>query len=691
MTTTTANVFQNHSRCHHRRAMVSTTRRRKNNDDKSSFKARFVCAKKTAELDVATGVGIEKLRSGKATTTTTTTTTIASPPFPRRRPPHYPSEYTPGTAVVGGVFLATSLTTKYLTTGEAIGVSGLHRHLRRPAFLLGLLVGTHALLNALELTYLLPDGGFESANNPVRLAMAGLFVGVGSACAGGCTSGHALSGIARLSKRSLVAASIFLIVGAVTASVFDTSDAMSVVLMDSGERTWTLDLFFERMFYNADIIVPWVATVSYAVFVTVKSALKFVFIAFPVASIIVGIYTYYRYISGDDSWEENFQRLKTIRETETPKEKQQRIYDTYYQEKEGEELTPVSDVISRGAFILCTLACGFFSIAAAEAESAFHTSKLLLIWLSSLAFYAIVTFVGIGGKNKRLRAWTKSLANAVSGSFFGLALCVSGMVDPAKVSAFLSVNKKTFDPSLAIFLCVALAFAIPIFAYIKGWKTWNSSENKYQDAGLSMKRSFFGDELAQPDNPNDPFEWRILVGASIFGLGWGLAALCPGPMYVNFSAAVFDGSLRFDKGIGLFFTSFLAGQTLFRIFARVLNIDGKISSTIVLGENKETLARLSKANSLEELRVLLSKALGSSEDGMQTLKYSEGDRSVVPLTSDDDVLVMYATWESQKTSRDRNARLKIFVDESDEKKEGETQSPSEEAKRKASHGAAEKK
>jgi hypothetical protein len=51
---------------------------------------------------------------------------------------------------------------------------------------------------------------------------------------------------------------------------------------------------------------------------------------------------------------------------------------------------------------------------------------------------------------------------------------------------------------------------------------------------------------------------------------------------------------------------------------------------------------------------------------------------------------MYATWESQKTSRDRNARLKIFVDESDEKKEGETQSLSEEAKRMAPHGAAEK-
>jgi uncharacterized membrane protein YedE/YeeE len=650
--------------------------------------------KKTAELDVATGIGIEKLRSsttsdgrsgGKVVGTSTTMRRHFPPPM------HYSSEYTPGMSVVGGVFLATSLVTKYLTTGEAIGVSGLHRHLRKPAFLLGLLVGTHVLLNyALDVSYLLPDGGFQSVQNAARLGFAGLCVGVGSACAGGCTSGHALSGVARLSKRSLVAASIFVIVGMITASVFDTAGAMDVVLMIPGKRTWDLELFFEKMFYNADIIEPWVATVCYAVFVKAKTALTFVLIALPVGSIVAGLYAYYQYINGNDPREENFERLRTIRETETPEEKKQRLLDETFHVKNEEEMPPpVRDIISRGAFILCALACGFFAIAAAEAESAFHTSKLLLIWLSSLAFYAIVTLVGVYGKNKRLRACTKSLAKAVSGSLFGLALCVGGMTDPAKVSAFLSVNKKTFDPSLLVFLFVALAFAIPIFAYIKGWKAWNVLEEKYQDEGLRMKRSFFGDELAQPDKPNEPFEGRILVGASIFGLGWGLAALCPGPMYVNFSAALFDGSLQFDKGIGLFFATFIAGQTMFRTLAHALNIDGKINSTIVMEENKETLARLDKADSLEELRRLLSKALGSSEDAVvKSVAYSEGDRSVIPLTNDDDVLVMYATWESEKTGRDRKARLRFYVDKSEE--EEKTSSPSKEAKRMAPHGAEKK-
>ena len=91
----------------------------------------------------------------------------------------------------------------------------------------------------------------------------------------------------------------------------------------------------------------------------------------------------------------------TIRETETKEEKQQRIYETYHVEKE--KALPPIDLVSRGAFILCAFAWGFFAIAAAEAESAFHTSKLLLVWLSSLAFFAVVTLIGAYGENERIR------------------------------------------------------------------------------------------------------------------------------------------------------------------------------------------------------------------------------------------------------------------------------------------------
>ena len=103
------------------------------------------------------------------------------------------------------------------------------------------------------------------------------------------------------------------------------------------------------------------------------------------------------------------------------------------------------------------LCVGFFAIAAAEAESAFHTSKLLLVWLSSLAFFA--DFIGAYGENERIRKCTKSVANSVSGSLFGLSLCVGRMFDPATVSAFLSVTKKYVRPEFDGVSFFILAFS----------------------------------------------------------------------------------------------------------------------------------------------------------------------------------------------------------------------------------------
>ena len=148
-----------------------------------------------------------------------------------------------------------------------------------------------------------------------------------------------------------MAASIFVIVGMITASVFDTAGAMDVVLMILEKGRGPLICFFERMFTNADIIVPWVATVCYAVFVKAKTALTFVLIALPVGSIVAGLYSYYQYINGNDPWEENFERLRTIRETETPEEKKQRLLDeTFHVKGEEERLPPIRDITIAGSF-----------------------------------------------------------------------------------------------------------------------------------------------------------------------------------------------------------------------------------------------------------------------------------------------------------------------------------------------------
>ena len=146
-------------------------------------------------------------------------------------------------------------------------------------------------------------------------------------------------------------------VGVITKHCFSIAGVSDEVgVDDSGIRTFTFDLFFDRMFTNADIIVPWVAAVSHTLFATAILALKFTSIALPFISIVAGLYLYYRCVTGTDSWEENFERMCTIRETETKEEKQQRIYETYHVKK-GKALP--HDLVAHGELLFCAFA-GFF-------------------------------------------------------------------------------------------------------------------------------------------------------------------------------------------------------------------------------------------------------------------------------------------------------------------------------------------
>ncbi|MCF4126793.1 DUF6691 family protein [Methylobacterium sp. SyP6R] len=95
------------------------------------------------------------------------------------------------------------------------------------------------------------------------------------------------------------------------------------------------------------------------------------------------------------------------------------------------------------------------------------------------------------------------------GLLFGLGLLVSGMSDPAKVLAFLDLAGH-WDPSLALVMAGAVAVSALGFAIA-------------QRCG----RPVLASRLEIPTRRDlDP---RLVAGAAIFGLGWGLAGLCPGP------------------------------------------------------------------------------------------------------------------------------------------------------------------
>ncbi|WP_064685802.1 YeeE/YedE family protein [Rhizobium bangladeshense] len=120
-------------------------------------------------------------------------------------------------SLVGGMLIGVSAVMLLLLNGRIAGISGIVGRLARGiglttnlAFALGLLLG--------PLAYLLMFGGWPAVQITTGwplLIVAGLLVGFGSRMGSGCTSGHGVLGLARLSTRSMVAVATFLTAGAV--------------------------------------------------------------------------------------------------------------------------------------------------------------------------------------------------------------------------------------------------------------------------------------------------------------------------------------------------------------------------------------------------------------------------------------------------------------------------------------------
>jgi uncharacterized protein len=132
------------------------------------------------------------------------------------------SAFTPWSAAIGGVVIGLAATLFVLVNGRVAGISGIVGGMLHPrggdfawrlAFVAGLLLAPLAYATVAAL----PSATIE-AGHPV-LIVAGLLVGIGTRFAGGCTSGHGVCGLSRLSPRSLVATLSFMAAGFVTVFV----------------------------------------------------------------------------------------------------------------------------------------------------------------------------------------------------------------------------------------------------------------------------------------------------------------------------------------------------------------------------------------------------------------------------------------------------------------------------------------
>ena len=124
-------------------------------------------------------------------------------------------------AIAGGALIGTGAALLWLLNGQIAGVCGIARgtmfargdeRVWRALFLLGLVAGG-ALM-----TRLMPGSVGPSPVGTAGTLIAGLLVGVGTTLGNGCTSGHGVCGVSRLSPRSLVATALFVATGMVIAS-----------------------------------------------------------------------------------------------------------------------------------------------------------------------------------------------------------------------------------------------------------------------------------------------------------------------------------------------------------------------------------------------------------------------------------------------------------------------------------------
>ncbi|WP_420104904.1 DUF6691 family protein [Herbaspirillum huttiense] len=130
----------------------------------------------------------------------------------------------------------------------------------------------------------------------------------------------------------------------------------------------------------------------------------------------------------------------------------------------------------------------------------------------------------------------RNLAALGAGLLFGLGLIVSGMADPAKVLGFLDLAGQ-WDPSLALVMGGAIAIGLQAFTLAR-----------------KRQRTLLGEPMQLPTART--IDRRLVLGSLLFGVGWGIAGICPGPALVLLGMA---------SGKGLAFVlAMLAGMLLFR-------------------------------------------------------------------------------------------------------------------------------
>jgi uncharacterized membrane protein YedE/YeeE len=328
--------------------------------------------------------------------------------------------------LAGGVIIAATSSALFFFTGQVLGISGIfgrtfsRRHAWsswRVPFLAGLLASGPLLLAYAPSSL----GASEPTLRPAAAAAAGILVGMGTRMSNGCTSGHGVVGLARLSPRSLVAVLTFMGTGAATAYA---------------ARAWAP----LRNLLEAPVFDESVARLGHHAGIGAA-----------VAALMLGAFAFRQH------WLE----------------------------------THPTRAASASA------AAGTRSSAAGDSLAA------------------------------------KAAAGAI-GLAFGLGLGLSGMTDPAKVQGFLDVSRPGgWDPTLMAVMGGAVGVNFLTF----GWMARHNGPPVLQcsDTAGRARSSLI---TIGPKGSNLKVDTALVGGSALFGAGWGLAGICPGPGIVAAAAGM---------------------------------------------------------------------------------------------------------------------------------------------------------
>ena len=123
------------------------------------------------------------------------------------------------------------------------------------------------------------------------------------------------------------------------------------------------------------------------------------------------------------------------------------------------------------------------------------------------------------------------IISLISGVIFGIGLVISGMTNPEKVLGFLSITHN-WDASLIFVMGGAILAFAPFFFLLK-----------------NKEVSALGVKIELPEKQN--IDNKLLIGSALFGVGWGLVGLCPGPAIAALAT--------FDPIVIVFLVSMAAG------------------------------------------------------------------------------------------------------------------------------------